>query len=385
MVSTYAILNTAKQQIIAGDYNLAFGAYSRASMINLPSSLIDVHKSTKGYMHLAMAEYSPITYFESLKQFKLQADANEQYRAEYQVALETLVNIKDMFLRDVAINYFCEVCTCSWESNYGKSLDNLYLYINKNIDAIIQSDCYGFETYKPGFDLKKLYRDLKTIEAYALNLLLMYVTHKSTNYEGKTYYANTMIFDDFAYTQINSHDNYSHNAVSRPRLYQLLKEEYYPDYLQAFNDLKKELKISPENELSIEVSRLVDYKNPKNEFEKEFFKYAKKVAKEDPERQSLFNTFGVLNPFYFMVKPILKACLGAEQVGKFDLDVPLSRKRWLGVCNMLAWANDWSVEMVRTIMLICGCFGFGLIAYVGLYVAMKCNYYLPNFMVEKHL
>jgi phage shock protein PspC (stress-responsive transcriptional regulator) len=52
---------------------------------------------------------------------------------------------------------------------------------------------------------------------------------------------------------------------------------------------------------------------------------------------------------------------------------------------MLAWANDWSVDMVRTIMFICGCMGIGVIAYFALYAAMKTNFYLPNFSVQKHL
>lgn len=383
--STYPILNDARQRLVAGEGDLASTYYSRAYALNLPSSLVELHQMTKGYMFLGMAENSPITYFECLKKSKTAADSNEQYREEYKAALETLVNIKDLFLRDVAVNYFCEVSTCSWGSNYGRSLDDIYLYLNKYLDEITEKDCYGFGTYKAGFDLKKLRRDLKTVQAYALNLLLMYVTHKSTHYEGKTYTANTMVFDNYAYTQVNSHDNYSHNACARPRLYQLLKNEYYPDYLAAFNSLKKELNISTEEELKKEVSRLVDCADAKNQLEKEFFDYSKKLAKVDLERQSFFNTFGGINPFYFMVKPILKAGLGAEEVGKFTLDEPFTRKRFLGVCNMLAWANDWSVEMVRAIMIILSCCGIGIFAYFGLYLAAKANFYLPNFSVDKHI
>ena len=49
-----------------------------------------------------------------------------------------------------------------------------------------------------------------------------------------------------------------------------------------FVDLKKELKISSEAELKAEVSRLVDAKKAKNDLEKEYFKYAKRLAKDDP-------------------------------------------------------------------------------------------------------
>lgn len=383
--STYELLNNARQQIIENEHELITSLYNRAYSQKLPSTLVNIHQITKGYMLLPMAEHSPVDYFHFLEQARCEADANEAYRAEYKVALETLVRIKDMFLRDVAVNYFCEVSTCSWESNYGKHLDALYVYLDANIDDIVDNDRFGLATYMPKYDMKKLRRDLKTVEAYSLNLLLMYVAHTSYHYEGKSYTANTIITDDYAYTQVNSHDNYSHNAVSRPRLYQVFKEEYYPEYLAAFKALKKELKISTEAELKAEVSRLVDYKNPKNALEKEYFKYAKKRAKEDIARMSFFNTLGGLNPFYFMIKPILRVCLGAEAVGSFELDQPLTRKKWLGVCNMIAWATGWSVEMVRVITFICGCMGIGVLFYLALYLCIKTKLYLPKFAVKKHI
>lgn len=384
--STFAILSKAKAKIIEGEDSMAMSLYSRAASENVPSSIMDLHKMTKGYMLLSMAEYSPVAYFECLKKIKKNADFNEQYREEYKIALDTLVNIKELFLRDVAINYFSEVSTCSWDSNYGKSLDDMYCYIEAHIDEITEKDCYGFATYKPGFDMNTLRRDLETIEAYSINMLLMYVTFKSTHYEGKSYYANAMDFGDYALIQVKSHDNYSHNALARPRLHQVLKEAYYDDYLKKLNDISSKINISTADELKTEVRRLVDRKNPKNDAEKEYFEYAKLIAKDDPGCDSYFKTFGSLYPGYnTLVKPILKACLGAEEVGSFKLDQPFTRKRLLGMCNMLAWANDWSIEMVRTVTLILGCLGIGVIAYFGLYLAVKFGFYLPNFSVEKHV
>lgn len=384
--STYEILNKARQHTIECENDLVSASYNRAISQGLPSHLIELHRMTKGYMLLSMAEYSPALYFEALKKAKAQADANEQFRPEYQAALETLVNIKSMFLRDVAVNYFCEVSTCSWGSNYGKSLDDLHMYINKFINDIIENDCYGFATYKPSYDLKKLYHDLKTVETYALNLLLMYVTHKDTHYAGKTYTTIAMDFGDVIYAESRAHDKYTHNAVARPRLHQLNKAEYYPDYLEMFENLKKEFNISSESELKAEVSRLVDRKGARSQTEKEYFKYAKKLAKDDHERRSFYSTFGGNYPGYDkMIKPILKFLWGCDAVGSFKLDQPFTRKRGLGVCNMIAWANDWSVEMVRTVTAISGLFLIGAIAYIGLFAAMKMKYYVPNFLVEKHL
>ena len=385
-ISAFEILNNAKQKLIEGEQSLASTLYSRATIEGVPSNIVNFHRATKGYMYLPMAESSPINYFVDLKAVKKLADKNDAYKEEYKNILETLVNFKSFFLRDVALNYFCEVTTCSWGSNYGKSLDNLYLYLEQNISDIVVNDCYGLSVYKPQFDTKKLERDLKTVQAFALNLLLMYVTHKSTEYVGKSYTANTMDFGDYSLTQVKSHDNYSHNAMARPRLFQVQKDAYYPDYLKALKTLSSELKIDTAHELKKEVSRLVDLRGAKTENEKQFFKYSKLVAKEDLSRKSYYSTFGSLYPGYNkLIKPILKVCLGTDEVGSFNLDNPFTRKRWLGVCNMIAWANDWSIEMVRTIMFICGCMGIGLLAYLGLYIAMKAKLYIPNFSVEKHI
>ena len=384
--SSYNILNEARHQFVTNEVTLAHANYSRALSTGVPEGIINLHRMTKGYMYLPMAEISPLYYFEYLEQAKREADENVQYKNEYRIALETLVRIKDMFLRDIALNYFCEVCTTPWRSNYGKSLDELYLYINRNINDIVDNDRFALRAYIPNYNMNQLRYDLKVIQAYCLNLLLMYTTSKSTVYEGKKYTASTVVYDNFAYTQVSSHDTYSHNAMARPRLHQLSKEQYYPDCLQAFNQLKKELNISPEADLRKEISRLVDRKHPKNDTEKEYFKYAKNLAKDDPERQSFYNTFGRLYPGYqTIVKPILKLCWGVDQVGKFELDQPFTRKRFLGVCNMLAWANDWSVEMVRTVMFISCLMIVGIFAYFGLFIAMKAKFFLTNFSVEKHI
>lgn len=384
--STISVLKNARQNIVKGENTLTETLYKRASIDGVPTAILDIHKMTKGYMMLSMAEYSPITYFECLKKIKKIADNNENYRDEYKHILETLINIKQLVLRDIAINYFCEVSTCSWGSNYGKSLDDLYMYLETHISEIIESDCYALSVYRPECDIKKLHRDLKAVEAYALNLLLMYVTHKSTHYEGKSYYANAVDFGDYALVKVTSHDNYSHNAVARPRINQVFKEEYYNDYLENLKKISSEFKIHTDVELKNEVSRLVDRKGAKSELEKDYFEYAKHIAKDDPERRSFYNNFGSIYPGYNkLVKPILKKCWGVDEVGSFELDQPFTRKRFLGVCNMLAWANDWSVEMVRTIMLLACFCGVGVIAYFGLFFAMKANYYLPNFSVEKHI
>ena len=105
------------------------------------------------------------------------------------------------------------------------------------------------------------------------------------------------------------------------------------------------------DELKKEVSRLVYEKDADTDEKKEYYAYARLAAKEDLSRSSFFNTFGSLYPGYgTLVKPILRACLGAEEVGSFELDQPMTRKRLLGVCNMLAWANDWSIEFADILL-----------------------------------
>lgn len=381
--STYSVLNIARDKILSGDDSAASSYYTRAANENVPFDIIDLHKMTKGYTLLPMTEYSPVTYFERLKNIKKLADSNEAYRKEYEAALDTLVNIKDLFLRDAAVNYFCEVCVSSWQSNYGRSLDDMYLYIKTRIGDIVENDCYGFATYKPSVNLYRIKADLLTVEAYSLNLLLMYVAFKNTHYNGKTYYANTMDFGDYSLVTVNSYDSYSHSAAVMTRVRRIGKEAYYDDYRADYEQLSNMLGRSVSGELKKEITRLVDYKDPKSDEEKKFFEYEKLMAKDDLERRSFYSTFGAVNPFYFMVKPLLKVCLGAEEVGSFDIDTVFTRKRGLGVCHMLSLANDWSVEMVRTCMFIAGCFMIGVLAYAGLGVSMKAGYCLPNLTVYK--
>ena len=327
MKSSIDILNQARQNQLDCNQSMMMSLYGRAAAEGVPSCFVDLHKMTKGYTLLAMSEYSPVAFFECIKKARELAERNDAYKDEYRVALGLLVNVEDLFLRDAAVNYFSEVYTTPWGSNYGKSLDDFCSYVDAHMDKIIYSDCYGFSKFMPEYDLSELKRSLKTVEAYCLNLLLMYVAHKTTRYEGKSYYANTMDFGDYALVEVKSHDNYSHNAHIRPRLHQIIKEAYYNDYVKKWQDLSAELGISTKEELKTKLSRLVDMSGATDEDEKEFFKYSKKVADDDLERRSFFNTFGKFNPFYFMVKPILKVCLGAEEVGSFDTEQPFTRKR----------------------------------------------------------
>ncbi|MBQ3013798.1 MAG: hypothetical protein IJD75_01505 [Clostridia bacterium] len=382
--SSFAVLNSAQQKILEGDESTALSFYARAHADNVPAAAVALHKVTKGYMLLAMGEYSPVQFFEALKTLKIAAASSEAAKAEYVIALGALLNIHELFLRDIAIHYFCDISVSSWGSPYAKSLDALQHYLYFKMDEITEKDCYEIKRYLPDGNLKKLRRDLKKITAYCLNMLLMYVGIKSTQYTGKTYHATTMDFGDYYLTEVKARDNYSSNASVMTRMHFIQKEAYYDDYLQRFNEICDEIKFSCQTELRKEVTRLVDRKPSGQPDEKDFFKYAKRMEKEDLEQLSYFSLFGRLNPFYFMIKPILKICLGAGEVGSFELDNPFNRKRWLGVCNMIAWANNWSIEMVRVLMLIASCCCVGVFAYIGLFISMKAGTYLPNLSVTKH-
>ena len=383
-MSTIPFLKTAKQKIMEGDTDLAYSFYGRALAENIPQAIVKLHQITKGYTLLSMCDSSPIAYFEYLKQFKKIVDNNETYKQEYLLALRSLLNLRELFLRDISINYFSEISTCSWSSSYAYSLNDVATYLESHLEEIVDLDCYGLSTYIPESDLNQFRTDLEKIIAYSLNMLLMYVGVKNTTKTGKSYYSVGMDFGSYYVSEIKSRDTYSSNAVVMPRLHFINLDAYYDDYLARFNALCEKLNFSSQAELKKEVSRLVDRRNPKDEEEKEFFNYAKLMAKEDLERLSYFTLFGSLNPFYGMIKPILKFCLGSQEVGSFELDNPFNRKRWLGVCNMIAWANNWSIETVRAIMLIASCFGIGVIVYLGLALAIKTGYCLPNLILKKH-
>ena len=110
-------------------------------------------------------------------------------------------------------------------------------------------------------------------------------------------------------------------------------------------------------------------------------KIEKAFEKEDLERQSFIKISLKFNPFAFMLKGFGRRFLGMDEVGSFEIDTVFTRKKLLGVCNMIAWANNWSVETVRAFTVLL--FFVSLFFYVILAISMKLGFYLFNLHVEK--
>lgn len=378
------LLDTAKKKIIEGNAETADSFYIRAMSEGIPTSIVDIHRMTNGHLFLAMDMYSPAKFFEGLDELKGISKTSPEIEAEYKKALTDLLNIRTLFLREIALLYFDEIAISS-SANFSRSILDMFYYLEKEMDEIVDKDKYGVKEYFPNCDFKRFKQELLKVEAYCLNLLLMYTARKHTYRTGKTYYASTFDFGDYMYTEVNARDNYSSVASVMPRLKLVGLEAYYNDYKTRFEEITKQIGggFSSPEELKSEITRLVDRKDPKNDAEKDFYAYSKVFEKEDIERRSFFKLTGKLNPFYFMLKPIMKYAFGTDQVGSFDPDVVFTRKKMLGVCHMLSLANNWDIDTVRAIMIVAGCLVVGAFAYVALFISMKVGFYLPNITVDK--
>ena len=202
---------------------------------------------------------------------------------------------------------------------------------------------------------------------------------------GQKQYAESTINDNKITTEFKSESRWSDHATVLPRLDLINKGKYYSQYLEKFNAICKRLNICSEQELLQDVSRLVYMSKPRNSEEKEFFKYEKVFEKEDLERDSLFSYYCKIVFFYLPKNdPVSRFCIGKNQVNSFELDNPFNRKKIKGVCNMIAWAYDCSIEFVRVVAILLGCLGIGVIAYLVLMLLMKNDNYLKNLRVVKH-
>lgn len=378
----FELLELAKKKFVEGDYSTSGSYYGRARDEAIPDPIVDIHIITCGYMFIQMEHYSPILYFQCLEKIKDLANNDVNLQEEYRKALNSLLRFKTLFLRDIALNYFSEIAVTSWSSNYAKSINDLLLYLKLNLDNIIDNDIYCIRKYYPSCDLKKLKTDFLKVIAYCLNLMLMYTGVKSSCYTGKEYHGVTYDFGSYAYTDISSRDTYSTSATVLPRLHILSLEAYYDDYLTMFKEITQEInqveKFSSPEELKAEITALVKRKNAKDEETKIFYKYSKKQEKDDPERSSYFKMTAFLN---ITALPMLTLLFGMDQVGTFNINVPFTRKKWLGVCNMLSWAYDWSIETTRFIMFLT--LGLAGVGYLGLALLMKIGFYIPKITVKK--
>lgn len=387
-----SLLEIARQKYIDGDEKLAQSFYERAVKEGVPNDIVLMQKITRGYLLFPLDFISADEYFSLLFRLK-ELCGNEEYKAEYIKAIDSLINIKKLFLRELSLYYFSELAICYQNSMIVKHIHELFDYLCEHLEDIAENDCYEIRYNNPGADMKKLKIDLMEIKAFCLNILLSYSAVQDSVYTGTTYHAYTYDCGWYSSTSISSTDNYTNRAVIKPRLNMVGLEAYYDEYLAEYNKIVKEINnyisFDSPKELRKELSRLVEYKENKDISDKEFNMIAKRLEKQDISRQSLVKTsFGLLkfNPIVFIFKPLYekmyKMIYGMNEIGSFETDTYFTRKKIWGVCDMISSGSHWSIETVRCLM--AGLIIFGGPLYLILGTAMKFGFYLPSITIEKH-
>lgn len=389
-----ALLDTAKQKYINGEEKLAQAFYERAIEEGIPRDVVIMRKITREYLLFPLDFVEASEYFTLL--FKLKDLSKEaDYKGEYIKALQSLLNLKKLFLREISIYYFSELAVCYGNSLIVKHIHELLLYLDKHICDITENDCYEIKNNIPDADMKKLKIELLKIKAFCLNILLSYSAAQDSAYVGTTYHAYTYDYGWYSSTDVSSTDNYAKWAVIKPRLNMIGLDAYYDEYFAAYkateNEIKKYTSFDSPKELRKEVTDMIEYKKSNDISDKEFYKIAKRIEKEDSSRQSYLKmSFNLmkLNPFVFLFKShykkIYQKMYGMDEVGSFELDTYFTRKKLCGVCDMISCGSHWSIESVRMCMELAGCVGIGVVVYFILAIAMKFGFYLPNITIEKH-
>ncbi len=387
-----SLLETAKQKYINGEEKLAQAFYERAINEGVPNDIVVMRKITREYLLFPLDFIDASEYFNLLFKLKDLSKSND-YKDEYIKALHSLLNIKKLFLRELSIYYFSELAVCYGNSLIVKHTFELFAYLHKHMDAIIENDCYEIRYNIPNADMQKLKIDLLKIKAFCLNILLSYSAAQDSAYTGTTYHAYTYDYGWYSSTSVSSTDNYANWAVIKPRLNMIGLDAYYDEYLTEYQatveEINKYTSFDSPKELRKEITKFVEYKKSKDISDKDFYKIAKRLEKEDVSRQSFVKTafsFAKFNPFIFMFKPfyekLYKLSFGMDEVGSFELDTYFTRKKIWGVCDMISCGSHWSIETVRWLML--GLIMFGGPIYLILGIAMKFGFYLPSITVEKH-
>ncbi len=372
------ILNYAKSKLLEGDYNMATSYYNRAKSEGVANCVVNLRYLTKEYLVFPLEYENSSYYFELLSELHKIADKNPDYTSEYVLALNSLINIRRLFMRSLSLFYFSDILVTAVDSVVIREIAELQRYIKTNKNEILDKDCYEIEKYIPGFNKKKLAKDLNIIEAYCMNILLSYTAEQHSIYQGKRYSATTVDYGYFYSTTVRESDKYYNYANIKPRMFILGYEAYYYDLLAIYKDKLKEIRnFDSPKELKKELTSYVKHTYKKDASAKEFRQYAKHFEKQDFSRDSWFGSIfklsKVINPF-LRIDPTLKMI--ESNVGSFELNEYFPQKKFLGVCSMLAAGQGWKVDTVRYIIALLSAFGgIGIMVYLALGVAKKFGFH----------
>lgn len=387
MTTDLSVLDVAKEKMLDGNWQLAASMFHRALDEGIPKSVVDMRAMTKCYLIFPLECYTAADYFSALMSMKNLASKDDVYKNEYYLALNSLVNIKTMILRELALKYFSEIAVCYQNSSVIAGIHELLKYINDNINDIVYNDIYDIKYNLKIQNLDFLWIDLMKIKAYCANILLSYCAVQNSVYNGKSYTAQTIDYGYYMSTSVTARDNYTNYAILKPRLNMIGLEAYYDVYLNILNQttdtIRKYCKFSSADELREEITKMVELKKIKRT--DDFYRFYKQFEKNDVGRSSIIKDLVELNPFKHYLKYMYKKFLGMDEVGSFELDAIFARKKLLGVCDMISCSTHMNLFTVRWLMAAVACFGgIGVFAYLILAIAMKCGIYLPGITIVKH-
>ena len=379
---SFKTLEIAKEKLLKGDYDLASSYYARARSEGIANAVVDLRFLTKNYLVYPLEYEQASVYFELIKKVHALASNNEEYVQEYVLALESLLDIKRLFLRSLSLFYFSDIAVCASDSVVVREVAEIQRYIKVNKEDILDNDVYEIRKYFPKYNPKKFARDLNIIEAFCMNILLSYTAEQHSVYSGKRYDATTIDYGYFISTKVTAHDEYYNYANIKPRMYLLGYEAYYEDLLEVYKEKLKEIgNFDSPSVLKKSLTALINHKDKGDRSAKDFIKYAKLFAKNDYSRDSFFGTLAKLTPFA-KLNPIYHI-VNKNYIGSFELDEYFPRKKFLGVCSMLSAGQGWQIDTTRFIMLFACCMIVGVFAYFALAIAMRMGFYF-GVNVEKH-
>ena len=375
---SFQILDYAKSKILDGDFKMATAYHEKALSEGIKYCAVNLRYITKGYLVYPLEYENSSNYFELIKELRNVAEKDSDYMDEYKLALNSLYDIKRLFLRSLSLFYYSDILVSSSDSVVLKQIVEIQQYIEKNRIDILENDVYGLSTYVPKYNKKKFAKDLNIIEAYCMNILLSYTAEQHSVYQGKRYSALTVDYGYFYSTTVRETDRYYNYANVKPRMFLLGIEAYYFELEKKYEDKLKEIgRFDSPKELKKELTAYVEHKTKKDASEKEYYRYAKHFEKQDLSRDSWWGTMTklskYLNPIAYFTNPMRK--LLKNNVGSFELNEYFPQKKFLGVCAMLAAGKGWKVDTVRALTAISCCVYVGIFVYLGLAIAKKFGFY----------
>ena len=387
MPDSLNILESAKEKMLRGEFSSASNYYQRAITEGIPPEIVELRYLTKNYLVYPIEYEDSCEYFNLLELLQFFTEQNPEYVPEYRLALQSLLDLKQLFSRAISLFYFSDIEVCSRDSVVVTQIAQLLNYIRTNKNDIIGKDWYSIKKYIPYADFQKFARDLNIIEVYCINLLLTYTAEQERAYLGKKYSALTIDYGYFAITDIYSSDRYVNWAVLKPRLHMIGGEAYYDDLLRDYQDKLQVLKnFNSPKELQQELTVLINHKYEKTGTNIDFYEYAKHFEKKDASRFSIWGSMvkisNIINPLN-RLNPMTHL-LDKKKVCSFELDNYFPRKKIWGVCDMISAGQGVSIDTVRCLMIIAGCFaGLGVLAYAALAVGMRFGFYW-GVRIEQH-